>query len=87
MKREDQAAAEKALRRLLIGSQLDGLRFGSGPGMVYVYFAHYSEQDPGIIWLLIEIKKVAVFDSLEQLNTAPKENLKELDDKASFQLF
>lgn len=87
MKWEDKIFAEKALKRLLIGSQIDGVRFGSEPGMVYIYFAHYSEQDPGIIWLLIEIKKVTVFANLEQLKTASKENLKELDDKESFQLF
>lgn len=87
MKNEDKIFAERALKRLLIGSQLDGVRFGSGPGMVYVYFAHYSEQDPDILWLHIDIRKIAVFATLEQLRMFPPKNLKELDDQESFQLF
>lgn len=86
MKSEDKFFAEQALKRLLIGSQLDGVRFGSSHGRIYVYFAHYSERDPDILWLHIDIRKIAEFANPEQLRMFPPINLKELDDKESFQL-
>lgn len=86
MKREDRNFAERALKKLLIGSQLDGFQFGIGPGVVRVCFSHYSEQDPDQLWLNIEVRKIAIIASDEQLTTISKETLEELDDEESFQL-
>ncbi|ANU20629.1 hypothetical protein BBI15_10575 [Planococcus plakortidis] len=87
MKKENKNFAERALKQLLVGSQLDGFQFGIGPGIVRVCFTHYSEQDPDILWLNIEVRKIAVTTNHERLKSISKENLKELDDEDSFQLF
>lgn len=48
--------AESALNYILIGSQLDGVRFGVGPGSFLIQFEHYSNKTPDEIWLNIESK-------------------------------
>lgn len=60
MKAEDKQFAEKALQQLLIGSQLDGIKFGAGPGGTFLYFLHYTEKEPDKLWVNIEINKFAV---------------------------
>lgn len=86
MKKEDKSFAERALKRLLVGSQLDGLQFGIGPGGLCISFTHYSMQEPDMLWLTIEVRKIAVATNPERLNTISRESLKELDDEDSFQL-
>ncbi|WP_084245845.1 hypothetical protein [Planomicrobium okeanokoites] len=86
MNKENKNFAERALKQLLIGSQLDGFRFGIGPGAVRVCFSHYSEQDPDELWLTIEVRKTANIMNDERLTTMSKETLEELDDEESFQL-
>lgn len=86
MNRENKNFAERALKKLLIGSQIDGFQFGSSPGVVRVYFSHFSEQEPDMLWLTIEIRKIAIITNYERLTTISKENLEELDDEESFQL-
>ncbi|WP_033541570.1 hypothetical protein [Planococcus sp. CAU13] len=87
MKREDRNFAERALKKLLIGSQLDGFQFGMGPGIVRVCFSHYSEQEPDQLSLTIEVRKIAIITNDEQLTTTSIETIEELDDEESFQLF
>jgi len=86
MNRENKNFAERALKKLLIGSQIDGFQFGSSPGVVRVYFTHFSEQEPDLLWLTIEIRKIAIITNYERLRMISKENLEELDDEESFQL-
>ncbi|QHJ70908.1 hypothetical protein [Planococcus halotolerans] len=86
MYKENKNFAERALKQLLIGSQLDGFRFGIGPGAVRVCFSHYSEQDPDVLWLTIEVRKIATIINKERLTTISKETVEELDDEESFQL-
>jgi len=86
MKKINKDFAERALKRLLIGSQLDGLQFGAGPGAVRVCFAHYSEQAPDTLWLNIEVRKIAVISDQNRLMSISTEKLKELNEEDSFQL-
>lgn len=86
MKKKDKNFAERALKRLLIGSQLDGLQFGMGPGGARVSFTHYSMQEPDMLWLNIEVRKIAVITNHEGQKSLIEENLKELDDENLFQL-
>lgn len=50
--------AEKALKHLLIGSQLDGVKFGLSPGSFLIRFERYypPEQEPEQLWINIESK-------------------------------
>lgn len=86
MKKENKSFAERALKRLLVGSQLDGLQFGMGPGVLRVSFNHYSMNEPDTLWLSIEVIKIAVTTNVERLKSISREDLKELDDNDSFQL-
>ncbi|WP_420910340.1 hypothetical protein [Neobacillus muris] len=54
---EKKQFAERALQHLFIGSQLDGLKFGIGPGAILIRFMHYeSSQQPDDLWINIESK-------------------------------
>ncbi|MTD31350.1 hypothetical protein [Planomicrobium sp. YIM 101495] len=86
MKKEDKDFAERALKRLLVGSQLDGLQFGVGPGGLGISFTHYSMKEPDTLWLTIEVREIAVASTLEQLNLLTREDMNELDDEDSLQL-
>lgn len=49
--------SENALKRLFIGSQLDGVKFGVGPGSILIRFMHYTtNQEPDDLWINIETK-------------------------------
>ncbi|TXC92727.1 hypothetical protein FS935_00510 [Metabacillus litoralis] len=49
--------SKKALKHLFVGSQLDGVKFGVGPGSILIRFMHYtSNQDPDELWINIESK-------------------------------
>lgn len=86
MKQEERAFAEKALKHILIGSQLDGFKFGWGPGDLYLYFAHYSEKEPEMLWLHIETFKIGIAADRNQLHTFTDENLKELGEEQAYRL-
>ncbi len=57
---ENKQFAEKALKYIFIGSQLDGMKFGPGPGAILIRFQHYSNKNPDELWINIE-SKWAVF--------------------------
>nr|WP_239589329.1 hypothetical protein [Metabacillus crassostreae] len=45
------------MNHLFVGSQLDGVKFGVGPGSILIKFMHYtSNQDPDELWINIESK-------------------------------
>lgn len=48
--------SEKALKHLFLGSQLDGVKFGVGPGAMLIRFMHYDESNnrPDDLWINIE---------------------------------
>jgi hypothetical protein len=49
--------SERALKHLFVGSQLDGVKFGVGPGSILIRFMHYTpNQEPDDLWLNIETK-------------------------------
>jgi hypothetical protein len=52
--------AEKALNQIFIGSKLDGVKFGIGPGAILIRFMHYINREPDDLWVNIE-SKWAVF--------------------------
>ena len=54
MKLEDQKFAEKALKYLLIGSQVDGIKFGLDGSTTLLYFINYSRKEDDAFCLNIE---------------------------------
>ncbi|MDN7228030.1 hypothetical protein QWY15_12045 [Planococcus sp. N064] len=81
MKKINKNFAERALKKLLIGSQLDGLQFGAGHGTVRICFAHYSEKEPDTLWLNIEVRKIAIIASQDRLKSISTEQLSELSEE------
>ncbi|MFD3450103.1 hypothetical protein ACFDTO_36615 [Microbacteriaceae bacterium 4G12] len=63
MNKEDKDFAEKALKQMFIGSTVDGIRFGVGPGSTFVCFTHYTNHPFDSLWLNIE-SRWGVYDSL-----------------------
>ncbi|WP_214484833.1 hypothetical protein [Bacillus sp. SM2101] len=48
---------ERALKHLFVESQLDGIKFGFGPGATFIRFVHYtSKKEPSELWINIESK-------------------------------
>jgi hypothetical protein len=43
---EERQTAEKALKHMFIGSQLDGIKFGLRPATTFLYFMHYNNHEP-----------------------------------------
>lgn len=86
MKKINKDFAERALKRLLIGSQLDGFQFGAGLGAVRVCFTHYSDKEPDTLWLNIEIRKIAVIMKQDQLMSISTQKVEELNEEDSLQL-
>lgn len=68
--------SEKALKQLFIGSQLDGVKFGTGPGSTLIKFMHYTNKQPDELWVNIE-SKWTVFPSA--INDYPNSE-EEMDD-------
>ncbi|KZB91250.1 hypothetical protein A2U94_11945 [Bacillus sp. VT 712] len=54
MKREDRLLAEKVLKYLLIGSQVDGVKFGPHSGTTILNFSNYSRKEDSDFVLSIE---------------------------------
>lgn len=54
----DKIYAEKVLKHLFIGAQLDGVQFGMSPATIKVYFTHYKDvvDYGGQLYLTIESK-------------------------------
>ncbi|MFD2615687.1 hypothetical protein [Paenibacillus gansuensis] len=52
---EHKEYAEKLLKHIFIGSQLDGVKFGLGPAALLIRFQHYyRDHFPDQLWLNIE---------------------------------
>lgn len=56
MKVEKKEFAEKALKHLCIGSQIDGIRFGLHSSTTLLYFMNYDKNDVDRLWIHIESK-------------------------------
>ncbi|MCM3021192.1 hypothetical protein M3582_24170 [Priestia megaterium] len=54
MKIEERKFAERVLKHLLIGSQLDGVKFGINSSTTLLYFTNYNRKDDGEFVLNIE---------------------------------
>lgn len=80
MNLKDKVIAEGILKKLFIGSQLDGVKFGIGPGAVLAYFTHYSNYEPDLLWVNIEIMKMTVVPSFENRQGFHGKDIKELND-------
>ena len=83
---KDKIIAEEMLKKLFIGSQLDGVKFGVGPGAVLVYFAHYSNQEPDLLWVNIEVMKMTVIPRSETIEGFQGKEVKELNDEEALNL-
>jgi hypothetical protein len=83
---KDKIIAEEMLKKLFIGSQLDGVKFGLGPGAVLAYFAHYSNQEPDMLWVNIEVMKMTVISSSEKREGFQGKEVKELNDEEALDL-
>lgn len=57
---EHKQFSKKALNHLFIDSQLDGVKFGPGPGAMLIRFGHYANHPPDQLWLNIESRS-AIF--------------------------
>jgi hypothetical protein len=66
---EDKIYAETALKKMFIGSVVDGIKFECGPGSTLVFFMHYTQNplDFDFIWLNIENSKWAVYDCEDKI--------------------
>ncbi|WP_051348783.1 hypothetical protein [Peribacillus kribbensis] len=71
------------MKKVFIGSQLDGIKFGAGPGCTFLYFLHYKNQEPDLMWLNIEVNKFIILP--KNSGNLPKYNEKmdELDEEES----
>ncbi|WP_423410303.1 hypothetical protein AABM38_10400 [Heyndrickxia sp. MSNUG] len=56
MELQQREFSEKVLKQLFIGSQLDGVKFGPGPGSTLIKFMHYTSKQPDELWVNIESK-------------------------------
>ncbi len=58
MNKEDKCHAEKALKNLFIGSQVDGLQFGISPGAIKIHFTNFHDpvEYDGQLYINIESK-------------------------------
>jgi hypothetical protein len=54
MELEDKQFAEKALKYLFVGSQIDGIKFGLSSATTLLYFMHYDRGYDDHLWLHIE---------------------------------
>jgi hypothetical protein len=77
--------SEKALKHLFIGSQLDGVKFGVGPGSVLFRFMHFTTKQPDDLWINIE-SKWTVFPS--EINDYPnsEDDIQDLNEEEEYNL-
>ncbi|WP_262372445.1 hypothetical protein [Sutcliffiella horikoshii] len=70
---KEKTYAEKLLKRIFIGSQLNGLEFGVGPGSIKVFFIHQHpmESQPLTLFLNMESKWTVFADTLELTQEIP----------------
>ncbi|MEK4752654.1 hypothetical protein MKX72_09175 [Priestia sp. FSL R5-0597] len=54
MKIEDKTFTERILKHLLIGSQIDGVKFGTDNAITLLYFTNYTRKEDGDFVLNIE---------------------------------
>ncbi|MED4907472.1 hypothetical protein P9761_29120 [Brevibacillus centrosporus] len=81
--------SEKALNHIFVGSQLDGIKFGLGPGAFLIRFEHYANHSPDQLWLNIE-SRWAVFPKESQVFPTSEAEMielsKEEENKLIFEL-
>lgn len=67
MNQEDKIYAEKVLKNLFIGSQVDGLQFGISPAAIKIHFTnfHDSVDYDGKLYINIE-SKWCLFNKLQK---------------------
>lgn len=83
---EQKIYSEKALKHLFIGSQLDGVKFGTGPGSILIRFMHYStNQQPDELWINIE-SKWTVFSSEIKDQPNSEDEIEDLTEEEKFNL-
>ena len=83
---KDKIVAEEILKKTFIGSQLDGVKFGVGPGALLVYFTHYSNQVPDMLWVNIEVMKMTLLPNSEKRDGFLGKEIKELNDDEALNL-
>ncbi|EMF45508.1 hypothetical protein B481_3393 [Planococcus halocryophilus Or1] len=86
MDSKDKIIAEEILKKSFIGSQLDGVKFGVGPGALLVYFTHYSNQQLDMLWVNIEVMKMTLLSSSEKEDRFLGKEIKELKDDEALNL-
>ncbi len=79
--------SEKALKHMFIGSQLDGVKFGAGPGAILIRFMNYnnSNNQPEDLWLNIE-SKWNVFSSGNNDYPNSEDEMSELTEEDEYNL-
>ncbi|MNI26907.1 hypothetical protein D3C73_806260 [compost metagenome] len=75
--------AEKALNHIFVGNQLDGVKFGPGPGSLLICFENYSNHSPDQLWLNIE-SKWAVFPKETRVFPTSEADMIELSEEEEY---
>jgi hypothetical protein len=86
---EDKLCAEVALKQMFIGSVVDGIKFGHGPGSTLFFFMHYSDNplDFDFIWLNIEDPIWGVYDSPDKIPKSPDDMIRLTEEEGFFSIF
>jgi len=82
---ENKQFAEKALNHIFIGSQLDGIKFGVGPGAFLIRFEHYTNRTPDVLWLNIE-SRWAVFPKGTEIFPNVEAEMDDLSEEEEYKL-
>ncbi|WP_066060012.1 hypothetical protein [Robertmurraya korlensis] len=77
--------SEKTLKQLFIGSQLDGVKFGPGPGSLLIRFMHYTNKQPDDLWVNIE-SKWTVFSTINNNYPNSEDEIEDLTEEDEYSL-
>lgn len=77
--------AERALKHMFIGSQLDGVKFGVGKESILIRFMHYTNREPDDLWLNIE-SRWTVFPSEVKEYPDSEDDIQELTEEEQYNL-
>lgn len=83
MEIEHKQYTEKVLNHIFVGSQLDGMKFGPGPGTFLIRFEHYTNHSPDQLWLNIE-SRWAVFPKETRVFPNSQEEMIDLSEEEAY---
>ncbi|KAA0541671.1 hypothetical protein FZW96_21610 [Bacillus sp. BGMRC 2118] len=89
LKVEDKNFAESALKKMFIGSVVDGIKFEVAPGRTLIFFMHYTQNlyDFDSIWLNIENSKWAVYDGEDKIPVSLDDIVNQTEEEGYYSIF